>query len=169
MPITPFHLGPGVFQKALAPRATNLLLYGVASLAIDAEPIIKGVAGLFGVDLGPLHTWTHQLEWMLIIALACAIVWALLRLTSWPVAVFTAAGAATTHWLLDSLMHGGGDMPLLYNTRGYGTDIAHGIAIWGFLLGTPFLIAYYRTPIENWLRRELRLPRSNQSRSIDGK
>jgi hypothetical protein len=62
-------------------------------------------------------------------------------------------------------MHGGGDMPLLLDTHGYGTDIAHGIAVWSFILGTPFLIAHYWAPIKRWLRRELRISRGRSSAS----
>ena len=158
MPISPLHLGPAVLQKAISPDSTDLRLYVVMVLAIDAEPIIKGASELAGfAQFEALHTWTHTPWGLALIVLACAAAWFLLGLATRRAALWTAAGAGFTHWLLDSLMHGGGDMPELFNTHGYGTDIAHGIVAWCFLIGGVLLLLEHRHVVAAWLRRELKL------------
>lgn len=158
MPITPFHLGPGILQKAAAPATTDLRLYAATALAIDAEPIAKGLAGLAGFDFGSLHTWTHTPLGLASIALSCAVAWIWFGLSTRWAAVSTVAGAAGTHWLLDSLMHGGGDMPPLLpgNLQAlYGVDYAHSIAVWCFLIGGGLLLWNNRKVVGAWVKREL--------------
>jgi hypothetical protein len=158
MPITLMHLGPGVLQKAVAPKMTDLRLYAVASLAIDAEPIFKGVTELLGwAQWTALHTWTHEMGSMVLICLLCGLAWNRMGLCSRWTAFWTAMGAASTHWLLDSLMHGGGDMPALLppSLQGYGSDLAHGLAFWSFVIGGAVLLSQHWRTVVAWLRREL--------------
>jgi hypothetical protein len=164
MPITPIHIvGPGLLQKAVAPKATDLWLYGAASFAIDAEPIIKGISSYTPWPIGgSLHTWTHEPGWMLAIALACGVAWRVCGLCSRWTAFWTATGAALTHYVLDWIMHSdirGTSRPFDI----YGADLAHGMAAWCFLIGAAILSVRHRKQIVAWLRRELRLE-SKQAR-----
>ena len=54
MPFTPFHMGPGLAVKALGGRHFSVLVFGVAQVVIDIEPLI---GMLRGSDV--LHGWTH--------------------------------------------------------------------------------------------------------------
>lgn len=54
MPITPFHLGAGLAIKAAGGRYFSVLVFGIAQVAMDVEPLI---GMLRGADV--LHGWTH--------------------------------------------------------------------------------------------------------------
>lgn len=160
MPITPFHLGPGVLQKSAMPNLTDLRLYAVASVAIDAEPIFKGVTELLGwAQWERLHTVTHSVEGMLLICLAVAILWHQFGLSTRWAALWTAIGASTSHWFLDSLFHGGGDMPSLLDPtlQGYGPGLAEGLAGWSFIFGGAVLLSQHYRTVWAWCRREFRM------------
>lgn len=159
MPISPLHLGPGILQKAVAPEVTDLRLYAIAILAIDVEPIFKGVTELAGLaQWDSLHTWTHQPWGITAIVLSCAVVWVRLRLSKRWAAFWTAVGAGVTHWLLDSLMHGGGDLPRIWHGYGQydGSWLAHTIVAWTFLIGGVLLLWEHWSTVRAWTRRELR-------------
>lgn len=54
MPVTPFHLGPGLAAKAAADDRFSLLIFGFSQVLIDLEPAV----GLFrGADV--LHGFSH--------------------------------------------------------------------------------------------------------------
>lgn len=54
MPFTPFHMGPALVIKAAAGRHFSVLVFGIAQMAMDIEPL----AGIMrGSDV--LHGWTH--------------------------------------------------------------------------------------------------------------
>ncbi len=54
MPFTPFHMGPALALKALAGRHFSVLVFGVAQVAMDIEPLVGLIRG------SPvLHGWTH--------------------------------------------------------------------------------------------------------------
>jgi hypothetical protein len=54
MPVTPFHLGPGIALKSVAGESFSFLAFGVAQVAMDIEP---GIGMLRGAPT--LHGWTH--------------------------------------------------------------------------------------------------------------
>ena len=54
MPFTPFHMGPALAIKAVAPRHFSVLMFGLAQVAMDIEP---GLGLIFGWER--LHGWTH--------------------------------------------------------------------------------------------------------------
>jgi len=54
MPVTPFHLGPGLAIKSVTGRRFSLLMFGIAQVAIDIEP---GVGML--TRASTLHGWSH--------------------------------------------------------------------------------------------------------------
>src|SRR5262245_44711591 len=54
MPFTPFHFGPGLFAKAMAPRQVSLAAFAATQVVVDIEPLYYIVRGEY-----PVHRWTH--------------------------------------------------------------------------------------------------------------
>lgn len=54
MPFTPLHMGPALVIKAAAGRHFSVLVFGIAQLAMDIEPLIGIIRGW-----NVLHGWTH--------------------------------------------------------------------------------------------------------------
>jgi hypothetical protein len=123
MPVTPFHVGPGLFFKAIAPRHVSLTVFVGVNVAIDLEPITW-----FLLTGDPIHGLLHTLIGATVLALVCAH-WGRMvceRLLRWwnsllspaqskwlaVVSVITPRAAMVSallgtwsHVLLDSLMH----------------------------------------------------------------
>jgi membrane-bound metal-dependent hydrolase YbcI (DUF457 family) len=55
MPFTPFHMGPALALKAVSGRYFSVLVFGIAQVAMDIEP-------LYGMtrNAGVLHGWSHS-------------------------------------------------------------------------------------------------------------
>ena len=56
MPFTPFHMGPALALKALSARHFSVLVFGIAQVAMDIEPLIGMIRGA-DVLHGSSHTW----------------------------------------------------------------------------------------------------------------
>ena len=123
MPVTPFHLGPGMALKSVTGRWFSFLAFGFAQVAMDIEP---GIGMLR--EAPTLHGWTHTYAGATLIG---AIVFALARPFGTPILrwwnaelrrnrldrlagadaiapMAAAAGAfigTYSHVLLDSFMH----------------------------------------------------------------
>jgi hypothetical protein len=41
MPITPFHMGPGLLVKAVGGRHVSLMVFGFSQVAMDIEPVVR--------------------------------------------------------------------------------------------------------------------------------
>ena len=54
MPITPFHFGPGALIKAAAPNHFSWMIFALANVVIDLEPV-----SLFLLIGDPAHPWLH--------------------------------------------------------------------------------------------------------------
>jgi hypothetical protein len=54
MPVTPFHLGPGLSAKAVLGRHMSLTVFGLSQVAMDVEPALRILRGDFA-----LHGFTH--------------------------------------------------------------------------------------------------------------
>lgn len=54
MPFTPFHMGPALVVKAAGGRHFSVLVFGIAQVAMDIEPLLGIINGW---DV--LHGWTH--------------------------------------------------------------------------------------------------------------
>lgn len=54
MPFTPFHMGPALALKALTGRHFSVLVFGIAQVAMDIEPLVGLIRGS-----RVLHGWTH--------------------------------------------------------------------------------------------------------------
>lgn len=64
MPFTPLHMGPGLAIKAAAGRHFSVLVFGIAQVAMDIEPLIGLIRG---ADV--LHGWTHTVPGATLIGL----------------------------------------------------------------------------------------------------
>ena len=123
MPVTPFHMGPGLAVKSVAGNHFSVLMFGVAQVAIDIEP---GIGMLSGSST--LHGWTHTYLGATVIAAGvlllarplCVVIlkWWNRELATqrvgwiaspekigWPAAAAGAFIGTYSHVALDSLMH----------------------------------------------------------------
>ena len=109
MPITPFHFGPGLLLKALAPRGISFTAFAAANVAIDVESVVNLLAGRY-----PVHALLHTFPAALAVGFAAGLgVAGLGRLVRrWPAAevglrpaLWGGALGGLTHPLLDGVMH----------------------------------------------------------------
>lgn len=123
MPITPFHMGPGLLVKALGGRHVSLTVFGFSQVAMDIEPLVRIIR-----DDVVLHGFVHTYLGATLIGLLSAVVGrpicqALLdrwapdptaafetwlrgpKLISWPAAIVGALVGTYSHVFLDSVMH----------------------------------------------------------------
>ena len=123
MPVTPFHMGPGMVVKAAMPRHFSIVVFGLTQIAIDLEALWHLARGEY-----PFHTFCHTYLGATIIAAVLTVIgkpvsqwvkatWNRIASkcrdadltvsipTTW-VASFTGASiGAYSHILLDSLFH----------------------------------------------------------------
>ena len=69
MPFTPFHMGPALALKAVSGRYFSVLMFGIAQVAMDIEPLIGMIR-----DADVLHGWTHTYVGATLIALIVTII-----------------------------------------------------------------------------------------------
>ena len=123
MPLTPFHMGPGLLLKAALQRRFSLIVFGWSQVVIDLQPLLVMITGT-----GTLHGLTHTYAMATLIALFCGltggwvVAWVLClvnreltprqqlllgthRGVTRIVAMTSAAIGSYSHVLLDSLMH----------------------------------------------------------------
>jgi hypothetical protein len=116
MPATPFHLGPGLLIKGLAPRRFSMAAYSLAQVAIDVE---SGYYMLHHAT--PVHREAHTFLVGGLIGLLCGLIVA--RVGAWvarprdvvtevfaaeyrlPVAVLSGVFGGIFHSVLDGIMH----------------------------------------------------------------
>jgi hypothetical protein len=124
VPITPFHFGPGLLVRAVAPRHFSFTVFAFSQVVMDLEPI-----GFFLFTGAPVHPYLHTYVGATAVALASwwagpkvraplLAAWngrldpARARWWAWPIEIprhAAAAGAlvgAYSHVAIDSLMHG---------------------------------------------------------------
>lgn len=65
MPFTPLHMGPALVIKAAGGRRFSVLVFGIAQVAMDIEPLL-GIINGWNV----LHGWTHTYMGATLIGLA---------------------------------------------------------------------------------------------------
>lgn len=115
MPFTPFHMGPGIFIKALLQGSFSLMVFGWTQVIMDIQPLIVILTG----D-GHLHGFTHTYLGATLIAVFSAVTGkylseiALVLLFSrnrnethirWWVAAMSGLIGSYSHVALDSMMH----------------------------------------------------------------
>jgi len=54
LPFTPFHMGPALALKAVSGRYFSVLVFGIAQIAMDIEPLIGMI-----LNADVLHGWSH--------------------------------------------------------------------------------------------------------------
>lgn len=123
MPITPFHMGPGLLIKAVMQGYFSLIIFGWAQVLMDIQPVLAIMSGS-----GNIHGFTHTYTGAALIAIIAAISgkwvydWCLRFMekdfSSYQKQLFHASGKLTSgiaissaligtvsHVLLDSIMH----------------------------------------------------------------
>jgi hypothetical protein len=123
MPITPFHMGPGLLVKAVGGRHVSLVVFGFSQVAMDVEPLVHMIR-----DDVVLHGFTHTYLGAALVGLVSMVLGrpvgqALLdrwapdsqspfeswlrgpKVISWPAAGLGAFVGTYSHVLLDSVMH----------------------------------------------------------------
>jgi membrane-bound metal-dependent hydrolase YbcI (DUF457 family) len=123
MPITPFHMGPGLLVKAVGGRHVSLVVFGFSQVAMDVEPLVRILR-----DDVVLRGFTHTYLGAALVGLVSMVLgrpvgqalldrWApdprssfesWLRgsnVISWPAAALGAFVGTYSHVLLDSVMH----------------------------------------------------------------
>jgi len=111
MPFTPFHMGAGIFIKAILQGSFSLMIFGWSQIVMDVQPLWALVAGM-----GHLHGFSHTY-------IGCGVLAALsgkylselgLKILniarapitiSWWVAFLSAFIGCFSHVFLDSIMH----------------------------------------------------------------
>jgi hypothetical protein len=108
-------MGPGLLVKAVMRGAFSLIIFGIAQVLIDAEPLVALTTGR-----GPVHGWSHTWIGAVVIGAIAALVGrpltnGALRLArgprrrpvrvSWPVAFGSAYIGTLSHVGLDSLLY----------------------------------------------------------------
>lgn len=147
MPVTPYHVGPGVLLKAVAPRAVSLTAFIGANVAIDVESVVNLLAGRF-----PVHATLHTVGVALAVGLGVGVGiawvghWRRWRGAEWSTAPALLGGAlgGVSHSLLDGIMHADirpflpltADNPLY---RVVGLDVLHGACVAAGVVGTGVL------------------------------
>lgn len=116
MPATPFHFGPGLLVKAVAPRQFSMAAYSLSQIAIDIE---SGYYMLQHAD--PVHRQAHTFALGGLIGVACGLI--VSKVGTWlarprdvvpealaaeyrlPVAVVSGIFGGLLHSVLDGIMH----------------------------------------------------------------
>ncbi|OGA00494.1 MAG: hypothetical protein A2Z44_07240 [Betaproteobacteria bacterium RBG_19FT_COMBO_58_11] len=113
MPFTPFHMGPGIFIKALLQGSFSLMVFGWTQVIMDIQPLVVLISGE-----GHLHGFTHTFIGATLLAVASALSGKYaaefgLRFIGeteylpirWAVVFLSAFIGAYSHVLLDAIMH----------------------------------------------------------------
>ncbi|MBI3547238.1 MAG: hypothetical protein HY081_11710 [Gammaproteobacteria bacterium] len=115
MPFTPFHMGPGLFIKAVLQSSFSLMVFGWTQIIMDIQPLIVSLTGK-----GHLHGFTHTYLGATLIAVFSAVTgkylsqFALALLLArdrqavhirWWIAILSGFIGSYSHVFLDSLIH----------------------------------------------------------------
>jgi hypothetical protein len=123
MPITPFHMGPGLLVKAVCGRHLSLMVFGFSQVAMDVEPLVRMIRNDVALH-GSAHTYLGATFVGLVsVMVGRPVCQALLdrwapdphsafeswlrgpQLISWPAAIVGAFVGTYSHVFLDSVMH----------------------------------------------------------------
>ena len=108
MPVTPFHLGPGLLVKAVAPRHVSFTAFTVANVLIDLESVVNLLVGR-----QPVHAALHALPGALAVGVGAGVAVAVVaRRTRWAraslgmrPALFGGVLGGLCQTALDAVMH----------------------------------------------------------------
>ena len=62
MPVTPFHMGPGLLIKAVMQGYFSLIIFGWAQILMDIQPVVAIISGKGRVH-GFSHTYIGAVDW----------------------------------------------------------------------------------------------------------
>ena len=116
MPFTPFHMGPGIFIKALLQGSFSLMVFGWAQIVMDIQPLFVLLSGE-----GHLHGFSHTYLGASLLAIVAALSGKylselglrILRIATidnpirihWWVVFVSAFIGTFSHVVIDSIMH----------------------------------------------------------------
>lgn len=116
MPFTPFHMGPGIFIKAILQGSFSLMVFGWSQIVMDLQPLWVLIQGH-----GHLHGFSHTFIGGSLLAILSAVSGKFLsefglRIVgisksnnpmkiSWLIAFISAYIGCFSHVLLDAIMH----------------------------------------------------------------
>ena len=108
MPVTPFHFGPGLLLKGLAPRSISLSAFVLANVVIDAESVVNLLMGR-----APVHASLHTVVGSVLVGVMSGVVVTWFGRVRNARSAETAAGPALAggvlgglgQSLLDAIMH----------------------------------------------------------------
>ena len=114
MPLTPYHMGPGILAKALLRGSFSLVVYGWTQIIMDVQPLIADVT-----HEGPYHGFTHTYVGATLLGAGAAVTgkyivdagsyllphsWRPRERTRWRVAFLSAFIGSYGHVVLDSFV-----------------------------------------------------------------
>lgn len=161
MPVTPFHLGPGMAFKAILRDRFSLIVFTAAQILIDLQPLFAMVTGL-----GAIHGFSHTYVGASFIAAVTVLVskpiprfvlaywnksfegpgWlrGFEENNKWGVATFSAFLGTYSHVALDSIMHGDMDpmWPISTPSPLLGYIDAYLLHLYCFVVGVVGLVIY---------------------------
>jgi len=162
MPITPFHMGPGIFIKAILQGSFSLMVFGWAQIIMDIQPLIVLISGE-----GHLHGFSHTYLGATLIAIFSALTGKYLSelglriigITTpehiikigWRTVFLSAFIGSYSHVLLDSIMHADVEpfYPVTLSNAFLGTldyDGIHKLCLYSGLAGA---VIYYSAYFKN--------------------
>ena len=165
MPFTPFHMGIGIFTKAILQSSFSLMVFGWAQIVMDLQPLLVMITGH-----GHLHGFSHTYLGASLIAILSALSGKYLsefglRLLgiskrenpikiAWWVVFLSAFIGTFSHVFLDSIMHA--DVQPYYPVSLYNSlwgiisvSMLHKICIYSGLIGTAiYYLVLYRQKVK---------------------
>jgi len=165
MPFTPFHMGIGIFTKAILQSSFSLMVFGWAQIVMDLQPLLVMITGH-----GHLHGFSHTYLGASLIAILSALSGKYLsefglRLLgiskrenpikiAWWVVFLSAFIGTFSHVFLDSIMHA--DVQPYYPVSLYNdlwgiisVSMLHKICIYSGLIGTAiYYLVLYRQKVK---------------------
>jgi len=169
MPFTPFHMGIGIFTKAILQSSFSLMVFGWAQIVMDLQPLLVMITGY-----GHLHGFSHTYLGASLIAILSAFSGKYLsefglRLLgiskretpikiAWWVVFLSAFIGTFSHVFLDSIMHA--DVQPYYPVSLYNdlwgiisVSMLHKICIYSGLLGTAiYYIVLYQQKVKKKIK-----------------
>jgi len=169
MPFTPFHMGIGIFTKAILQSSFSLMVFGWAQIVMDLQPLLVMITGH-----GHLHGFSHTYLGASLIAILSALSGKYLsefglRLLgiskrenpikiAWWVVFLSAFIGTFSHVFLDSIMHA--DVQPYYPVSLYNNlwgiisvPMLHKICIYSGLLGAAiYYLVLYRQKVKKKIK-----------------
>lgn len=136
MPLTPFHLGPGLLMKSVTPRRFSFLAFSLPQFLIDIEAVIA-IAFEFSELHGPVHSYLGS---FLIVPVAAEFSHAVYRFLNREhkrnVLYLSSFLGSIMHIVLDSVMHSDMRPYRPFSSSNHMLDFVSVSSLHGFCLAT---------------------------------